>query len=394
MIVEKYLDPKIIKNFRKLINSSNIFYEQNEHRTRWNLVCTLMDRIDSAINYLNSHSEQPNTEEEFIFQIVFACIIKDGVYKFYENIYQRKPSTILKKRRFSNAKRFSEPFFTKETCPTDDVFFEYLRSLAFAHPFGTSKNHCNKRIFMEKDEVNMSPWVFCNGLFSREKSVGLRIYTNADKEHDIIDLFFPYNNFKKYIKERYELIKEFISWGINVINDQNKERLKTKVNRSLSPISIVFHMKQILESRFVHEYALDDLIDILEFKTENLKNLESIGKIQKYLISRIEKMCDAVDSLDNETLEEELDYLYNRPLNLHNQAHYELEKIFSYLDDERGPCLPGSDEERGLIQAISFYKSYAYKYVFIDFIKMQYKEIKLLIRVSCILGYEEEKNGK
>lgn len=61
-----------------------------------------------------------------------------------------------------------------------------------------------------------------------------------------------------------------------------------------------------------------------------------------------------------------------------------------FLDDERGDCLRGSNEEWGLIQAIHFYESYAKKYVDIDFKTMSYLDIKILIRTSLILGKEDE----
>lgn len=388
--IENYLNSKIKDDFRNIVNSSNLFYHHEEQKRRWNLMCVLMDRIDNAVDYLNKHSEHPQSEEELIFIIVYACILKDGVYKFYENIYGKKPPTILNKKWFVCAKVHERPFFSKETCPTDDVFFEYLRSLAFAHPFNTSRNASNKRSFMQKGEVHMSPWVFYNSIFSSEKVIGLRIYTNSDEEHDIIDLFIPYSNFKNYVKERYELMKDFISWGTDVIGNQNKEWKKTKVNRKASPVDIIKEIQAILQSRFCEEYSLEDALNILEYDSSNETNKNALSRIKTRLLNKIDTICDAIDELDNEKLEDELSFLWDRPRKLHSHAHYELEKTFDYLDDEKGLCLPGSNEEWGLIQAKAFYDAYANKYVFIDFEKMQYKEIKLLIRASCILGYEDE----
>lgn len=73
-----------------------------------------------------------------------------------------------------------------------------------------------------------------------------------------------------------------------------------------------------------------------------------------------------------------------------NSAHYELEKIFTYLPNERAKIEIDSNEEWGLIQAKNFYSKYAYKYVFIDFENYSYNEIKTLVTVACILGFVEE----
>lgn len=386
-----YLDKKIKDNFRELINSSNLFYSHEEQKNRWNLMCVLMDRIDSSVDFLNEHSGHPQSEKELVFIVVFACILKDGIYGFFENIYGKKPPTLLRKKWFSCATAYAKPFFTKENCPTDDVFFEYFRSLVFAHPFDTSRGASSKRLFMQKGEIHMSPWVFYNSAFERKKSIGVRIYTNLNVEHDTIDLFVPYDNFKNYIKERYELMKEFISWGTDVIGNQNKEWLKTKVHRNADYVEIIKEIQKILESRFYEEYSLEDALYILQYDSDNKINKKAVTKIKTMLTSKMDAICDAVDELDNEKLGEELSFLWERPNNLHHHAHYELEKTFDYLEDERGKCEPGSNEEWGLIQAKAFYDAYANKYVYIDFGEMQYKEIKLLIRVSCILGYEDEK---
>ena len=95
--------------------------------------------------------------------------------------------------------------------------------------------------------------------------------------------------------------------------------------------------------------------------------------------------------MDYEKLYEELDILYKRPKILHSTANYELEKIFSYLHGSREVIGVGSNEEWGIIQARSFVEKYAYKYVFVDIDKMDYSEIRILVRIACILGWLEER---
>jgi len=395
--MNQYLDPKIILEFRDLINSSNIFYKLEEQKSRWNLICTLMDRLDSAVDFLNSHSNQPKTEEEFVFVMVFASIVKDGIYKFYENIYNKKPSTREFKKWFSCASVYDKPFFDEKTCPTDDVFFDYLRAVTFAHPFETSKKGRSGRTFMKDGEIHMSPWVFCNGFFCDRNMVGVRIYTNEIEEHDIIDLRVPFDNLKSYIQERYELIREFISWGENAIIIQNQNWKAKKIERIGTPIKILLNVKEILKERFVDEYLIEETIDILNYSTNVEKNNSAVEIVKKMIEEKISIICDAVDNLDYEKLYEELNILYKRPKNLHSTANYELEKIFSYLHGTREVIEVGSNEEWGLIQAKSFVEKYAHKYVLIDVDRFEYLEIRILVRISCILGWineEESYNGK
>ena len=387
--MNNFLDPKIIEEFREVINSSCIFYEQEQQKKRWNLVCTLLDRIDSAVAYLNAHSDRPSSEEEFLFMLVFASILKDGIYKFYESIYHQKPSTINNKKWFSSTTNHTRPLFTHDTCPTDDSFFEYIRSLAFAHPFETSQNRGDRK-FMEKGEIHMSPWVMTSYLFTDKEVVGVRVYTNKEIERDILDILFPFKNLLSYIKERYLLINLFIKWGKETIDNQNQEWAKTKINRDQTPEGIIDEIKKVLKNRFYEAYSLDDVLYILKYKSTNSINDLSVSKIRKYFVDEINDLCDAVDKLDNEKLEDILSYLWKRPQNLHDHAHYELDKIFDYLPDDGKTFEPYSNAEWGMIQAKQFYDQYANKYVYIDFKKMSFKEIKLLIRVSCILGWQED----
>ena len=64
--------------------------------------------------------------------------------------------------------------------PTDDEFFEYFRSLSFAHPAET-----NRQKFKRPDEVQYSPWVIVNRdvveLKGCKYTVGVRIYTSLKK---------------------------------------------------------------------------------------------------------------------------------------------------------------------------------------------------------------------
>lgn len=385
---KQLFDVSLLRDFREVINSSNVFSDVPEYKHFWNLICVLMDRLDSAVHYLNNHSEQPKTEEDFVVFLVFATILKDGIYKFHENIYGIKPKTIDKKKWFKGAHNYSKPLFNETNCPTDDIFFEYLRSLAYAHPFETSKR--NGRVFMNEGEIHLSPWVIANSVLGLEKdSVGLRVYTNNDE--GLTDVFVSFSNLKNYLLERFLLLKTFIKWGRDEIVKQNKKWMETKVDRIGSPIDILKNICSVLESRFLDHYLIDVAIDILSSEFKLKKNEVAVSFVKDKIVNVLESVCDCVDKLDYEGMEECLNFIYERPQKLHNNAYYELEKTFDYLGDERGTCPRGSNEEWGLIQAEHFYNSYAKQFVIIDFNTMTYKDIKILMRVSLIIGASKDK---
>ena len=169
-----YLNKGLLNEFRNTINSTSIFQKTFKLKEKYNLICVVMDRLDSAIGYLNEHEKQPKTEEDFVCFLVYACMIRDGIIKLYENVFERKPSFIDDKKFFRDVKIYSKNAFSEEDCPTDDVFFEYLRSMAFAHPFNTGNR--KGRLFLESNEIQYCPWVIV-----RDNYVGIRVYTSSDK---------------------------------------------------------------------------------------------------------------------------------------------------------------------------------------------------------------------
>lgn len=388
---EVFLDKSILQRFRATINSSEIFRKNEKHRFRWNLICTLLDRIDSAVNYLNAHSNQPETEEEFIFFMVYASILKDGVYKFYENVFLKKPSTVDEKKWFACASAYSTGVFDDNNAPEDDVFFEWLRSLCFAHPYETSKANRTKRTFMRQGEVQLSPWVIPFGHFEKEDCVGVRVYSNFIDWLE--DIFVPFSNLKQYLAERYSLIEEFDKWAKESIDSQNKSWAKRKTNRDLDAIGSFAEFAEIAKERLSDPCPFELAARFFAFSFSPV-NEEPLKKIRAMLSKSIDAIRDALDKMDFEKATDALAFLYIAPRGLHEHGQYELEKIHTYLKNGYGPYSTGSNEEWGIIQAKNFYEHFAKRYVHIDFRTMDAEEIRLLITASCVLGCEAEENLK
>lgn len=373
-----FLDSALIRNFRNTINSSDIFNKSDKLKEKYNLICVVMDRLDSAVKYLNNHSDFPKTEEDFIYFLVYACMVKDAITKLHENVYHRKPSYITQKKYFCNVDHYGKMLFTEETCPTDDVFFEYLRSMAFAHPFQT--DYRKGRIFMEDTEKQYCPWVIVHGSY-----VGVRVYTSSDK-FVIEDITFAFENLKAYIKERYECISEIEKWANNEILLQDEEWAQHKVKRSEDIFETINSIKEIYEERFLENYAIECIEDYLKCEIVVTENLRNINLYKKELVTAVNLICDALDDMDYELLGKATNILSCRPKNSHQMMHYQLEKIFSYLNDD----IDFWDREWGLKQAEEFSKEFAQKWVVFDFDKMNDTEIKLTVLTACYLEDKEQ----
>lgn len=388
-----YLDESLIWDLHNVIESSDIFMSEEPLKHKYNLFCAFKDRMFSAVKYLNEHSKPPKTEEEFINFLVYAAIVRDGIKKLYENLYGEKPPFIGEKKYFLNVRTYSAKYFSEETQPTDDDFFEYLRAMAFAHPYETSKRG---RPFMEDGEIQMCPWVIIDksGMSYRIKNpVGIRIYSNKF-EDDLQDILFSFDDVKAYIKSRYKCLKEITKWAKEELAEHIEEWKKRKINRNQDPVDILTEIKSVLTDRFQDASSIEDLLVYLTCPINVDENRENVYKFRQAIVGIIPGICDSVDNLDCESMEQKIGELLAYPREMHQMAHYQLEKIFSYLRDRSETIDPYSNEAWGLKQAQDFANGFAKKWVKIDIKTMQYDEIKLLVNTACYLERKEQESGE
>lgn len=386
---KNYLNESLIWDLHNVIESSDIFMSEEPLKHKYNLFCAFKDRMFSAVKYLNEHSKSPNTEEEFINFLVYAAIVRDGIMKLYENLYGEKPPFIGEKKYFLDVRTYTEKYFSKETQPTDDDFFEYLRAMAFAHPYETSKRG---RPFLKDGEIQMCPWVIIDksGMSYRIKNpVGIRIYSNKF-EDDLQDILFSFDNVKAYIKSRYKCLKEITKWARQELDKHIDEWKKTKIDRNQTPVAILTEIKSVLTDRFQNTYSIEELLKYMICPISIEGNRENVIKFRQDIIDAIPGICDSVDNLDCESMEQRVGKFFSYPRKMHQMAHYQLEKIFSYLRDRSETIDPYSNEAWGLKQAQDFANGFAKKWVKIDVDTMQYDEIKLLVYTACYLERKEQ----
>lgn len=396
MAIKQFLDESLCNELRDAINASPIFTDDERYNPLFNLICAAMDRLDTSVRYLNTHSNYPDTEEDFICFIVFACMVVDGVKKLIENVTKQESQHINEKKYFKKYCMNQPMDCTEEKCPTDDKFFEHFRALAFAHPYETSRN----KIFKEKFGKQVSPWVSVNKhmfpFYKFSEPIGVKLYTEKKDENgnDTQYIMFSFSDLKDYLASRYEELVIVIEWAKNATVDAENEWKKVKVNRNQSPLNVLKEIKAISEQRYQEVYTIQNIIDYMECKISDEKNVEAVDKYRKYICSKIEELCDSVDELNNELQTEiELGMIHFSPKNMHQMFHYQMEKIFSYLREKSEYIDPGSNEEWGLIQTEAFYNDFAHKWVYINICNMDYTEIHLLVTTACYLEVQEQRRN-
>ena len=383
--MEVFLNPDVYREFRNAFNETPLFMYNEEYKTCFNLFCAVTDRLESCIEYLNGHAETPKTEEDFLSFVMFSCMVLDAVKHVLKQLDIEK---IDKIDYFQNI-CLSKPLnIEKHKCPTDDKFFEYLRSIMFAHPFET-----NRPKFFMKHEIQYSPWVIANNPATKfrgiKDGVGVRIYSN--KFDEIKDLIFSFDVLKKYIKSQYLLLDLATEKVKEIVSLKEIEWKKHKINRSLDYLDILKEIKDILKLRHEEYYDVETVIRYMGCKNTLKENLTSVERFKQGIIEIIPDLCDAIDTLNYEMATEKLDYiLHQRPWKMHSMANYQLGKIYCDLNETQIV----SKREWALEQVELFSKEFAKKWVTIIPQEMSFDEIKLLVTVSCYLEKIEQEKEK
>lgn len=176
----------------------------------------VMSRVSTCVSYLNMHSTCPYTEEDLLSFMMYSCMLIDSIKLVLREFGIEGPEPTL--YYFKDA-CLSNPIFTDEKkYPTDDKFFEYFRSLTFAHPLDTSRAK-----FLEKGERHFSPWVTVNHVpdILDDDVVGASVYSN---KHDrIISFEFQFDSLKTYVKAKYNDLNLATEWARSIVETKMKK---------------------------------------------------------------------------------------------------------------------------------------------------------------------------
>lgn len=170
----------------------------------------VMSRVSTCVSYLNMHSTCPYTEEDLLSFMMYSCMLIDSIKLVLREFGIEGPEPTL--YYFKDACLSNAIFTDEKKYPTDDKFFEYFRSLTFAHPLDTSRAK-----FLEKGERHFSPWVTVNHVpdILDDDVVGASVYSN---KHDrIISFEFQFDSLKTYVKAKYNDLNLATEWARSIV---------------------------------------------------------------------------------------------------------------------------------------------------------------------------------
>lgn len=389
----EFLKWDVAYSIHEVIDESNVHRYDKRIAAQFNLICAMIDRLHDAIRYLNDFDEAPRTDNELLLCLVHSCVIHDAVKEIHKALglkYRYDESGGEDKYKYFRSVVSDEMLMLApdKSFPTDDKFFEYFRSLAFAHPLDTSRANFLEKGDKKEKEIRYSPFVInAAGAVvedKKEKMIGVRVYSN--KWNDIKDLYFPFRAWMEFIRDRYELLKGVKEHIEQIVERSESEWRSKKLDRHSGTESLLLQIVEQLKSRHVHEPVSEIAEEALLYYTTPIDSLsdrtkESVVRYRKEIELVLPQLCDAVDDLDYEGFVEVLCPIVNPAPPLADEfvgVGYQLEKIFAHLGDEDA-CQDWWAER----QLRSFAKGFAKRWVDIDTTNVSIESAKLLVTVAC-----------
>ena len=245
------LDLSILEKLRNKINEQyNISYSKQygKHRA-WDKICSIMDRLDDTVAYLNEIKLNTGKYRRSAFDfydfmnnaaVVVDCI-KELAKIFDVPDDKIKNSIDIFKQLGSDGKG------------TDEKYFQYLRSLCSVHPIETSRH---KRY--QASDFECSPYVTWNDgriWFNDDCDLYAIVYTSKDGESTKrVQIYIP--QIFEYVKTRLEYVNE-ITDGIqqyhqNIISDFKNRPIKRE-----NEFNTYVEYLENLEKELVERYGTD-----------------------------------------------------------------------------------------------------------------------------------------
>lgn len=386
------LDDQLACNLRNAITeqeeiSQKIVFK-NEYA--WNRLCTIMDRIDDLVVYLNQLELNTGkwTRSAFDFydfinesSVLIDCI--DLIIKIYNinmnikktNIFTKKSINQIQKNKLIINNKLDE----KEN---DNMYFKYIRSLCSVHPAET-----NGHLIYQSDSLEVSPYVIWNNnLTYNDGDLIVEVYNETDSFKNIL---IKVDEIFNYVKYKYGLlnyiIKEIKKYNCHIIKNLKKQKIEGV--RSFS----------------TYDDYLDNLIKESNVRCKEIsyylnqaKNYLNIGLSNKLNFKQYKLYCNALKyaiKIEHNNLQRmsfeflnESDHLLPElvsPLNkyLSQNFHYQLEKI-CYLKGENGDLNFGKVMLKPLLPLLSKYiyiSEDEYNYL------LDYYELFVLSRIGLYL---------
>lgn len=385
------LDSSLCDSMYSTLNDTNVFKYDEELKSKHSQVCAVLDRLRHATAWINAHQETPtgvHAPTQLMTFMMFASLVKDAIEKLRCEFGLNSvlfDSSRPESRQFFGDVCVEEPLnIPVGECPTDDGFFQYFRSLVFAHP---SKVAMSQGI-LRPGEIQYCPFIVENGLkyCSNEPDdyVGVMIYS-TEEDRDWKTLRVRFSALKNYLKSRYESLGLVLSRVERKIRSSKKAWTKITVDSSLSPLDQLKFIRSEYAKRCEDqmEYEVGRLIELLEAPCSLVENQKRVAGYRREIELAVPLLSECFAKLDYSGVIDIVDHFAEHEIDESQKQNYFLHKIFEYLDSP--------DRREWATRDINVItRGFAKKWVHVDQNVMSDEELKMLITLACYYEYGKD----
>lgn len=312
------VNPQLIKDFRLKVNNDSYFtlqhYKNKCGRNYWNLICSCMDWIDVAIDYIVN---KESLSDSINIKCMQAYTYISAIDIVWQSIQQLHRAIISKNSvPFSGEKKI----FTDNTISCDDnEYFKHIRAVFGAHP-----------VNLNKEGKWFASWPTDHVYLQYDYTVIL-YNANVDNEHMVFG--YRVNELDEFLITRYGYLNLLIEELENQYQSYKKEKANQKIGLSNCIIEQLVILKSEAENRLNNDYYLYIITELLLLYQTNSTLEYNKKAVDKYLNECNKLVEEILVNLQNmELIDLENGYLID--LEHPNEIHYPLSKIYESLREK------------------------------------------------------------
>lgn len=289
------VDEELINRFRSTINFNQDFfilkYSDIDNKNLWNLICSCMDWITVAINYINEFPSLSKNIDVKCMQIYSYISSIDIVYEGVKQLNRSINNQQKSKLPFDN-----EYTIFKNTHYDDDKYFKEIRARFGAHPVNLGgedgeRLYASWPLKSRFDDYDLKIKLYSNRVGREDTSFGIKI-----------------SELNEYLISRYNYLEILI----NKLNDQYQQFCNEQINRKIEISDNIINQLKILlnesklrlfvdYTRIIEELIIifDTRINIVSLKNEEINFRKSLLPLIDEIKNNLQNML-SID-LNNES---------------------------------------------------------------------------------------------
>ena len=382
------LDPTLCDSLYCLLNDTNVFQYDEKLKAKHSQVCAVLDRLRHATYWINTHQETPkgvNAPTLLMEFMMFASLIKTSIeelrdaFGLCDKLFNKNHP---ESRKFFASVCTGEPLnIPSNECPIDDAFFQYFRSLVFAHS-GMIRHPLG---ILLPEEIQHCPYIVEHDLSDDDNDsddyIGVMVYSNV-KDRDGKLLRIRFSTLKEYLKSRYESLGLVIKTIKKKVDNSTRVWKKVKVDENQSPLEQLRFMRDEFKGRCEDclVYETQRFIAVLESPCSLEDNRSLVDKYKREICSFLPQLVSSFERLDYSMYVQIINHFTDNQIDKSRKINYTLQKIFEYISNPYKHDWAMRDVEMVANDFVG-------KWVKIDTRVMSDEEVKMLIMLACYYEY-------